>query len=106
MAESEIEYLAEIVKQTAEKFPYTITYTGRLPDGATVASCAVAGLNLYSNATDNSVISNTVATVTTTTASVFVQAGTSDIRYKVTYTATLSDGSILEDDILLIVKNK
>ena len=97
-------YIAEIAKQPGEKRPFTVTYENRMPAGATVSSCAVSAVDLAVSATDNSVISGTTATVTTTTASIFVQAGTAYRSYEITFTATLSDTTVLIDNVLMQVK--
>lgn len=106
MTES-IGYIGEIAKQSSEKRPVTVDYEDRLPTAVTVSSCAVAAYLLPGGTSDNSVISGTAASVDGDglTASIYVRAGTSGRRYKVTFTATLSDTSVFEDDVLLIVED-
>lgn len=99
-----IEYIDTIAKPVAEKRSYTVDYAGRMPEGATLASCAVSAINAYSGAAASSVISSGTGTISGNTASVFLQAGVADQRYVITFTATLSDGSILPDYVLMIVE--
>jgi hypothetical protein len=54
-------------------------------------------------ATDNSVLASTTATIVGTQARVKVQSGTTGIDYKITFLVTLSDGSVLEEDVLMQV---
>jgi hypothetical protein len=100
-----IRYIAQLEKQSSEKRPFTVTYTDRMPSGATLSSCTVAAYNLVSGTLASSVVSSMTATIDGDTASVFLQAGTDSVRYKITFTATLSDGSIFEDDVLMAVKD-
>lgn len=101
-----VEYIQEVPKTVSEKRLQSVTYTGRVPSGATISSCAVAGYDINKQAVDNTVISGTTATLSggNLIASIFLQAGTAGKRYRVTFTATLSDGSILPDHVLLIVQ--
>lgn len=99
-----VEFIDTVVKPVAEKRSYTVTYTGRMPAGATLVSCAVAAVGKFDGAAAASVLSSGTATISGNTASVFLQAGAAGQRYIITFTATLSDGSILPDYVLLIVK--
>ncbi len=98
-----VRYIATVVKPSAEKRAFTVDFTDRMPTSATLSSCAVSGVKLSTAATDNTVVSSTTATIDGAGASVFIQAGTAGQKYRITFTATLSDGSILPEYVLLII---
>lgn len=87
----------------AERVPKSIDYADRMPSGATLSSCTVSAVILPAGTADNSVISSTTATVSGTAASVFVRAGVAGFRYAIRFTATLSDTTVLPDELLMIV---
>lgn len=61
----------------------------------------------YSTGTvDNSVIDALAAVITGTQAKVRVKAGASGTTYKLTFVLTLSDGSVLEEDVLMVVTDR
>lgn len=91
-------------KQPSETYPIAIDYTNRLPEGLTLSSGTVAALNVQTNLTDNTVLSSTTGTVSGSKLRAKVQAGVNGSDYKITFTATLSDSSILEDDITMQVR--
>lgn len=100
-----IRYIGEIVKQVAERRSLTVDFTGRMPTGATLSSCAVSAKILPAGTTDNTVISGTTATISGATATVYALGGVDSFRYRITFTATLSDTSVLVEDILMLVDN-
>jgi hypothetical protein len=57
-------------------------------------------------AVDNSVIDALAAVIAGTQAKVRVKAGASGSMYKLTFVLTLSDGSVLEEDILMVVQDR
>lgn len=91
-------------KQPAEAYTIAIEFLNKLPTGTTVASGTVAGFDIQAGATDNTILASTTATCTTTQARVKVQAGANNKDYKITFTCTLNDSSILEEDILMQVR--
>lgn len=91
-------------KQPAESYTIAIEFLGKLPSGASLSSGTVAGYDIQANATDNTVLASTTATISGTQARVKVQAGTTSKDYKITFTCTLSDSSILEEDIIMRVR--
>lgn len=93
-----------INKQPAEIFPVSIDFTGRLPEGITVASGTVSAVDQTTLSADASVYQSGTLSTTTTTATARLKAGVDGRNYVVTYTVTLSDGSILVEDILLKVR--
>lgn len=105
MAE-ETDYIDEITMQSTERRPYTVNYAGRLPSGVTISSCAVSAVNLYTGQTDNSILSSTSASTTTTTASVGLRSVANNTRYAVSFLATTTDANFIpKDDILVIGDN-
>lgn len=103
----ETKYIAEFIMQSAERRPLTVDFSDRMPSGATISSCAVTCVNIYSATTDNAKISSTTATLggSDTTASVFMISPVDGQRYRVSFTATLSDTSILKEDLLITCKD-
>ena len=92
-------------KQSGEKLPKAIDYTGRLPEGTTVSSATMSAI-LYPDGTDmTATVLDGVATVTTTRITQMVKAGVSGKDYRITYQANLSGGGILEDDLLMQVRD-
>lgn len=90
-------------KQSAEAYTIAIEFSGKLPSGATLSSGTVTAQNTTTGLTDNTVLGSTTATISGTQAKVKVQAGTNQVTYKITFTLTLSDASILEEDIRMKV---
>ena len=91
-------------KTEAELYPIAIDFTNRLPTGATIASAMGSVINTRTGLTDNSVFDNTALTVTTTTAKAVFKLGNSGDDYEASYSATLSDGSILVEKVLMQVR--
>lgn len=98
-------FIGQFQKQVLESYPIAIEYVNRLPSGTSLASAAVAAYQLPDGTLDNTVTSSTTGTVSGTQVKIRVQAGTHGKDYKLTVLATLSDGSILEDDVLMQVRN-
>lgn len=94
-------------KQTNEKIPKGVDYpASRVPVGATVQSVAVSA-SVYPDGTDAAAtVLEGVATTTTTRATQVVKGGVNGIDYRITYLTTLTDGTQLEDDLLMQVRNK
>lgn len=91
--------------QPNEKQPIAIDYSvaGSLPASTTVSSGTVAAYEMPDNGNANSILSGTTATTTTTSTKIFVTAPATSNgkRYKITFTTTISDGSILIEDVEL-----
>lgn len=95
--------------QPNEKQPISIDYSvaDSLPSGATVSSGTVAAYEMPDNANANSILGSTTATTTTTSTKVFVTAPATSNgkKYKITFTTTLSDTSILIEDVELRIND-
>lgn len=98
--EQRVEMLQNFSKQPAEILPVTIDFTTRLPSGATISSAVLTALDL----TNNGDVSGTIWVSTTGTVSGSkvtgkARNGTTERTYKLTFILTLSDGSVLEEDL-------
>ena len=91
-------------KQPDEVYPVTVDFTARLPSGVTIASAVGSVTNLISDEAENTRLVNTTLTTTSTTATGKVTGGLVGVDYRVTFKATLSDSSVLEEDLLMRVK--
>lgn len=96
--------------EPSEKQGVGIDYsvTGSLPTSATVSSGTVAAINLADGTDASSILSSTTATTTTSTTAIYVTAPASSNgnRYSITFTTTISDGSIFKEDIYLTIRDK
>ena len=94
----------DFIKQPAEKFPISIDFTNRLPSGLTISTVTLAALDLSTNSdVTTTIFGGTSGTVSGNKATGTVRAGTNGHAYKLTITATLSDSSILEEDLNMSV---
>ena len=92
-------------KQPAETNPIDLEWQGRLPPGKTLASVA-ASAKIVPAGTDatSTVLGTTSPPVTGTKAAVTVKAGTTGVDYQITLKSTFNDGSLLEDEWLMKVR--
>jgi hypothetical protein len=99
--------LETVEKQPAENFPFAVNFSKSLPAGATLSSVALSAVNVAddSDATAT-VLTSSIGTVVGGSAVARLRAGDDGETYKVTYLATLSDGSVLEEDILLVATDR
>lgn len=98
--------LESFAKQPAETYPIGVEFSGQLPAGTAIVSGTVAGKNMATGLTDNTILANTTATISGTQAKVKVLGGTDGVQYKITFLVTLDDGSVLEEDILMNVADR
>jgi hypothetical protein len=96
---------AQFLKQPNESYTIAIEFAGQLPAGASLVSGTVSAVRLDTGATDNSVLASTTLTISGTQARVKVQAGTDGVDYRVTSLVTLSTSDVLEEDLLMKVRN-
>lgn len=91
-------------KQPSEKYKIAIEWNGKLPSGGTLSSCDVSAVDNsdQSDATGTVLVSPT-GEISGTQSRAVVQAGTDGKTYKITFLVTLTDGSILEEDVLMQV---
>ncbi|BFU90161.1 MAG: hypothetical protein NTAFB01_13480 [Nitrospira sp.] len=95
--------MEQFEKQPAEAYTIAFEFSGKLPTGANLSSGTVSVVRLDTGATDNTVLASTTATIVGTQARVKVQSGTTGIDYKITFLVTLSNGDVLEEDVLMQV---
>jgi hypothetical protein len=93
-------------KQPLEGYLIAIEWAGKLPTGASLVSGSVQATRYPDMVTDNSVITNTLASVSGTQSIIKVQAGLHGRDYRITFLITLSNGDLLEEDVLMQVRNQ
>lgn len=83
-------------------------FTPDLETGVTVSSCTVTAIDHITGAANTAVISSATATLlnTNTAYAVFCQAGEHMHDYLITFTATCSDGQILVEKLLMMVRGE
>lgn len=91
------------VKQPAEAYYITVDFSNKLPSGTTLSSGTVTGVDLITQLTDDSILSSTTCVVSGSTLSSKVLGGTHGKQYLIRFTATLNNGSILNEDVKLFV---
>jgi hypothetical protein len=93
-----------INKQPNERLPLAFEFLDRLPLGGELSSGVFSAIDIAdgSDVTIDILVSPT-GTVSGTQVRFSVIAGTEDHVYKVTLRATLTDGSILEEDVKIAV---
>lgn len=94
----------EFDKQPAETYPIAFEYYGKLPAGTSLASAVGSAYNVTDSVDATAAVLHVTAGVIQGTRAIFrVKAGTTGKVYKITSKATLSDGSLLEDEIQMNV---
>lgn len=96
--------LQSFEKQPDEQYFIAIEWQGKLPTGTALVSGAVAATRYPDLVTDNTVLASTVAIVSGTQSLVRVKLGEHGRDYRVTFLMTLSNGDILEEDVLMQVR--
>jgi hypothetical protein len=92
-------------KQPAEAYLIAIEWSGKLPIGASLfAGTVEATLFPDIGVVDNSVIANTLASVSGTQSIIKVQNGEHGRDYRITFLMTLDNGDLLEEDVLMQVR--
>ena len=92
-------------KQPSEDYPIDLDWTGRLPPGKTLSSVAASAKRTDTGADATTLVLGSASpTVSGAKAAVRVKSGTHGIDYQITLKSTFSDGSVLEDDWLMRVR--
>jgi len=92
-------------KQPSEDYPIDLEWQGRLPPGKTLSSVAASAKRTDTGADATAtVLGSSTPPVTGTKALVRVKAGTTGLDYQITLKSTFSDGSVLEDEWLMQVR--
>jgi hypothetical protein len=88
-------------KQPYEQYPVAVEFSGKLPTGTTISSMDVAvtlnGVDVTSTVIDESYLDSTRAVIV-------VKGGEDKKDYKFTIQILLSDGSKLEEDLIMGVR--
>ena len=93
------------IKQPQERYTMGFGFTGYLPAGATLSSGTVSAVRLDTGAADNSVLDSLALTISGDQALVRVKDGLDGVDYKLTFLVTLSNGDVLEEDLIVQVRN-
>lgn len=92
-------------KQPSEDYPKDLEWQGRLPPGKTLSSVAASAKRTDTMADATTTVLGTASPpVSGTKATVRVKGGTTGIDYQITLKSTFSDGSLLEDEWLMRVR--
>jgi hypothetical protein len=98
-------------KQPNEKFPISIDFADDLQSSETISSAEVIAYDRDETDVSSTILSGVASIVdgedqdgTTHANAKVVHAGTNNMRYKVTFRATTSDGNVYEADVFFIVK--
>ena len=91
-------------KQPDEAYLIAIEWAGKLPVGASLVSGTVEATRYPDMVIDNSVISHTLAGVSGTQSIIKVLGGEHGRDYRVTFLMLLSNGDLLEEDVLMQVR--
>ena len=95
-------------KQPEEQYPIEVDFSasGKLPSGTSVASGTVKAEDDAGADVSTTVLVSTTATVASNKAKVSVKGGTDSKGYKIIFTVTLSDGSKLQEEVYMRVKEE
>lgn len=96
--------LNQFDKQPAEAYLIAIEWAGKLPVGASLVSGTVDATRFPDQVQDNSVIANTLASVSGTQSIIKVLNGEHGRDYRITFMMVLSNGDLLEEDVLMQVR--
>ena len=92
-------------KTKAEKYTIAVEWLGQLPFSATLSSCTVAARRMedQSDATSDVLVSPT-ATISGTQSRVTVYGGRAGQKYRLLFTAILSNAEIVEEAVYMLVR--
>lgn len=93
------------IKRPSEKYGIAIEFASKLPAAAALTAGTVAAVERTTGIdATGTILTSPTATINGTTASFIGQAGSDETDYLITMTVTLSDGSILVEEVLLQVR--
>ena len=95
-----------IDKQPSEDLVYGIDFADEIASGVSLSSITWSAKRLDTLATDNTVLQSTTGTVSGTEGRCKIIDGVDGVDYQLTSIATLSDGNVLEDEILMRVRER
>lgn len=93
-------------KTPTEAFTIAVEWANQLPFAATITSGTVAAKNLNdnSNADAEVLAAGTTATISGTQARIKVGGGKLQTRYRLMFTVTLSNGEVLQEAVIMTVR--
>lgn len=105
--EREVGNLKDFEKLSTEKFPIQIDMTNRLPNSVTISSVTLAAVDQSTNLdVSNTVLDSTTGTISGNIVKGICKSGTNNKDYEITFTITLSDASILVEQVLMKVREE
>jgi len=97
--------VGRFTKNPSEEYDIDIDYTSKLPTGAALSTIAMNAIDLSDNSdVTATVLNSATGTVSGDKAVIGVQAGTDLADYKITFTSTLDTADIIEDEIIMRVR--
>lgn len=91
-------------KQPAEAYLIAVEWAGKLPAGTLLLTGTVEATRYPDLVVDNTVIANTLASVSGTQSIIKVLGGEHGRDYRITFMMTLTNGDLLEEDVLMQVR--
>lgn len=88
-------------KQPGENLPISVDFTLNMPTAGTISSCVCTSRNASTDVDTTATIVNSTATISGAVCTQFVHAGTTGDTHIVTFLATMSDGRVIEDEVIL-----
>ncbi len=92
-------------KFSTERYPITVSFVGKIPDGYTLSDGTVAAVKV-SDSSDAStvVLVSTTATIAGELVSVEVQAGSSGVLYKITFVLNMTPAGVVKEEIVMKIR--
>lgn len=97
--------MPSFAKQPNEQYPIGYEFAGKIPASSSLSSAVVSAWDFTANVdVSGTVLQTTTGTITGTQALVRVQGGTGGHNYRITFRVTLNTGDILEEDVIMLVR--
>lgn len=94
--------MEQFEKFPVERYPITVTFVGKLPDGYTLSTGTVSAVKVSDNSDASSVVLvSTTATIAGELVSVEVQAGSTGVLYLITFELNMSPTGVVKEDIMM-----
>ncbi len=92
-------------KFSLERYPITVSFVGKIPDGYTLSTGTVSAVKV-SDSSDASliVLVSTTATIAGELVSVEVQAGSTGVVYKLTFVLNMSPTGVVKEEIMMRIR--
>ena len=92
-------------KQPAEEYVFGVEFAGRLPAGATLSFGTITATDLSGADVTSTVLTTQTLTIAGTQARAKARAGNHGQDYRLRFVLTLNTGDVLEEDLLMQVRN-